>query len=173
MKGHSSALSPDVQVPAPARKAGIRFVATSVCAAERLGSAFYIRAGHDADDIGGAGRERCDDSHVFFAALPFGGVGASGMGHYHGEYGFRALCHAKKHPKGRVPAQGAETLGQSLLVTLKGAAVCLLVIDPVKKRGPGTDVAPALVTPRGDPLVGVFSYVGTCVTSSAFETSLK
>ncbi|MDN7904684.1 coniferyl aldehyde dehydrogenase [Burkholderia diffusa] len=34
-------------------------------------------------------------THVFVDALPFGGVGASGMGHYHGEYGFRALSHAK------------------------------------------------------------------------------
>ena len=34
-------------------------------------------------------------THVFFDTLPFGGVGASGMGHYHGEYGFKALSHAK------------------------------------------------------------------------------
>ncbi len=34
-------------------------------------------------------------THVFLDTLPFGGVGASGMGHYHGEYGFRALSHAK------------------------------------------------------------------------------
>jgi coniferyl-aldehyde dehydrogenase len=34
-------------------------------------------------------------THVFFDALPFGGVGAAGMGHYHGEYGFKALSHAK------------------------------------------------------------------------------
>ncbi|GAB7533837.1 coniferyl aldehyde dehydrogenase [Burkholderia sp. 3C] len=34
-------------------------------------------------------------THVFFDTLPFGGVGASGMGHYHGEFGFRALSHAK------------------------------------------------------------------------------
>jgi coniferyl-aldehyde dehydrogenase len=34
-------------------------------------------------------------THVFVDALPFGGVGASGMGHYHGEYGFRTLSHAK------------------------------------------------------------------------------
>ena len=34
-------------------------------------------------------------THVFVDSLPFGGVGASGMGHYHGEYGFRALSHAK------------------------------------------------------------------------------
>jgi coniferyl-aldehyde dehydrogenase len=33
-------------------------------------------------------------THVFFDALPFGGFGASGMGHYHGEYGFQALSHA-------------------------------------------------------------------------------
>jgi coniferyl-aldehyde dehydrogenase len=34
-------------------------------------------------------------THVFVDALPFGGVGASGMGHYHGVYGFRTLSHAK------------------------------------------------------------------------------
>ncbi|CAN7664985.1 coniferyl aldehyde dehydrogenase [Caballeronia sp. LjRoot34] len=34
-------------------------------------------------------------THVFVDALPFGGVGSSGMGHYHGEYGFRTLSHAK------------------------------------------------------------------------------
>jgi len=34
-------------------------------------------------------------SHFLVDALPFGGSGASGMGHYHGEYGFRALSHAK------------------------------------------------------------------------------
>jgi coniferyl-aldehyde dehydrogenase len=27
--------------------------------------------------------------------LPFGGVGASGMGHYHGREGFVTFCHAK------------------------------------------------------------------------------
>lgn len=34
-------------------------------------------------------------SHVLFEALPFGGVGASGMGAYHGVYGFRTFSHAK------------------------------------------------------------------------------
>ncbi|RCW67950.1 coniferyl aldehyde dehydrogenase [Pseudorhodoferax soli] len=34
-------------------------------------------------------------THVLIDALPFGGVGASGMGHYHGEYGFRAFSNAK------------------------------------------------------------------------------
>jgi coniferyl-aldehyde dehydrogenase len=34
-------------------------------------------------------------THVFFDALPFGGVGASGMGRYHGEYGFETLSHIK------------------------------------------------------------------------------
>jgi aldehyde dehydrogenase (NAD+) len=28
-------------------------------------------------------------------SMPFGGVGASGMGHYHGHYGFRTFSHAK------------------------------------------------------------------------------
>lgn len=34
-------------------------------------------------------------TNIMIEALPFGGVGHSGMGHYHGEYGFRALSHAK------------------------------------------------------------------------------
>lgn len=33
--------------------------------------------------------------HCLVAALPFGGVGASGMGAYHGEWGFHALSHRK------------------------------------------------------------------------------
>ncbi|HEX5841248.1 MAG TPA: coniferyl aldehyde dehydrogenase [Pseudomonas sp.] len=34
-------------------------------------------------------------SHVLFEELPFGGVGHSGMGAYHGVYGFRTFSHAK------------------------------------------------------------------------------
>ncbi|MNF80339.1 Coniferyl aldehyde dehydrogenase [compost metagenome] len=33
--------------------------------------------------------------HVFQHDLPFGGVGNSGMGSYHGQEGFRALSHGK------------------------------------------------------------------------------
>jgi aldehyde dehydrogenase (NAD+) len=33
--------------------------------------------------------------HMPVPELPFGGVGASGMGHYHGEYSFKAFTHAK------------------------------------------------------------------------------
>jgi coniferyl-aldehyde dehydrogenase len=33
--------------------------------------------------------------HFFAEALPFGGVGASGLGAYHGEYGFRRFSHAR------------------------------------------------------------------------------
>ena len=33
--------------------------------------------------------------HVFQHDLPFGGIGASGMGSYHGEEGFRTLSHAR------------------------------------------------------------------------------
>ena len=33
--------------------------------------------------------------HVSQEELPFGGVGASGMGHYHGEEGFKTFSKAK------------------------------------------------------------------------------
>jgi len=33
--------------------------------------------------------------HIAQSDLPFGGIGASGMGAYHGEFGFRALSHMK------------------------------------------------------------------------------
>ena len=33
--------------------------------------------------------------HFCQSGLPFGGVGASGMGHYHGEYGFNTFSHLK------------------------------------------------------------------------------
>jgi aldehyde dehydrogenase (NAD+) len=33
--------------------------------------------------------------HVGNPYLPFGGVGESGMGHYHGRFGFEALSHAR------------------------------------------------------------------------------
>jgi acyl-CoA reductase-like NAD-dependent aldehyde dehydrogenase len=33
--------------------------------------------------------------HIAQDELPFGGVGASGMGHYHGCYGFDAMCKLK------------------------------------------------------------------------------
>ncbi|WP_347341893.1 aldehyde dehydrogenase family protein [Bradyrhizobium ottawaense] len=33
--------------------------------------------------------------HHLIEKLPFGGVGASGMGHYHGEYGFRTFSKEK------------------------------------------------------------------------------
>lgn len=38
-------------------------------------------------------------SHLACSSLPFGGVGASGMGAYHGEAGFLALSHSKKRVK--------------------------------------------------------------------------
>lgn len=36
--------------------------------------------------------------------LPFGGVGASGMGSYHGVHGFRAFSHARAVLRQREPA---------------------------------------------------------------------
>ena len=43
------------------------------------------------------GRRRVNDTllHCVQEELPFGGVGASGMGAYHGEAGFRTFSHAK------------------------------------------------------------------------------
>ena len=34
-------------------------------------------------------------THVFVEDLPFGGVGASGMGSYHGKAGFLTFSHAR------------------------------------------------------------------------------
>jgi coniferyl-aldehyde dehydrogenase len=44
-----------------------------------------------------SGNVTVNDTLLHYAVddLPFGGVGASGMGHYHGEEGFRSLSHAK------------------------------------------------------------------------------
>jgi aldehyde dehydrogenase (NAD+) len=33
--------------------------------------------------------------HLFVETMPFGGVGASGMGHYYGKDGYNSLTHAK------------------------------------------------------------------------------
>ena len=33
--------------------------------------------------------------HILQDSLPFGGVGASGMGHYHGQWGFETFSHRK------------------------------------------------------------------------------
>ena len=35
--------------------------------------------------------------HVLAPGLPFGGVGTSGMGAYHGRYGFEAFSHRSSH----------------------------------------------------------------------------
>ena len=48
-------------------------------------------------------------SHLVGANLPFGGVGYSGMGNYHGRYSFETFTHERsiyKKPAGRVPAPG-------------------------------------------------------------------
>lgn len=46
-------------------------------------------------------------SHVMSDDIPFGGIGPSGIGHYHGEEGFRAFSHAKGVVrKGRINAAG-------------------------------------------------------------------
>jgi len=44
-----------------------------------------------------AGAMTINDIAMHFACddLPFGGVGASGMGHYHGREGFKTFSHAK------------------------------------------------------------------------------
>lgn len=53
----------------------------------------------------------------------------------------------KNIPRGAPLPKGQKLGPGPTLATLKGAAVRLLVIDPVEKHGPGTDAAPALVTP--------------------------
>ena len=52
-----------------------------------------------------------------------------------------------KHPKGHALPKEQKLRASPTLAMPKGAAVRLLVTDPVKKHGPGTDAAPALVTP--------------------------
>jgi acyl-CoA reductase-like NAD-dependent aldehyde dehydrogenase len=42
--------------------------------------------------------------HYFHHGLPFGGVGASGMGAYHGVHGFREFSHARPVIRQREPA---------------------------------------------------------------------
>ncbi len=42
--------------------------------------------------------------HYASSALPFGGVGASGMGSYHGDHGFREFSHARPVTRQREPA---------------------------------------------------------------------
>ncbi len=52
-----------------------------------------------------AGGVCINDTLVHFAQddMPFGGIGESGMGHYHGEEGFHTFSHAKSvHTKGRL-----------------------------------------------------------------------
>jgi aldehyde dehydrogenase (NAD+) len=43
----------------------------------------------------GGGAVNQTNVHLFVESMPFGGVGASGMGHYHGKFGFETLTHAK------------------------------------------------------------------------------
>jgi coniferyl-aldehyde dehydrogenase len=67
--------------------------------------------------------------HVSMEDLPFGGIGPSGMGSYHGLDGFRAFSHAKavySQPKldvaglaGFKPPYGAKTL-KAVARQLKG-----------------------------------------------------
>jgi aldehyde dehydrogenase (NAD+) len=65
-----------------------------------LGLYVFARDKHLADRLvadipaGGAVVNHCA-IHYLIPSLPFGGVGASGMGAYHGEWGFQALSHRK------------------------------------------------------------------------------
>jgi len=43
----------------------------------------------------GGGAVNQTNVHLFVETMPFGGIGASGMGHYYGKYGFDTLTHAK------------------------------------------------------------------------------
>ena len=43
----------------------------------------------------GGGGVNVVNVYLFVESMPFGGIGAAGMGHYYGKYGFDALTHAK------------------------------------------------------------------------------
>jgi len=43
----------------------------------------------------GGGAVNMVNIHLFVESMPFGGVGAAGMGHYYGQYGFNMMSHAK------------------------------------------------------------------------------
>jgi aldehyde dehydrogenase (NAD+) len=43
----------------------------------------------------GGGAVNQTNIFLFVETMPYGGVGASGIGHYYGKYGFDALTHAK------------------------------------------------------------------------------
>jgi aldehyde dehydrogenase (NAD+) len=44
---------------------------------------------------GGGGAVNQVNIHLFVESMAFGGTGTAGHGHYHGEYGFDMLTHAK------------------------------------------------------------------------------
>ena len=48
--------------------------------------------------------------NLLSAELPFGGVGASGMGSYHGKFGFATFSHARAVTHSRMPLSFAELM---------------------------------------------------------------
>ncbi|GAC68111.1 aldehyde dehydrogenase family protein [Gordonia soli] len=49
-------------------------------------------------------------THLFSGGLPFGGVGKSGMGNYHGRFGFETFSHARAVTVSRLPLSVAELM---------------------------------------------------------------
>ncbi|WP_027133525.1 aldehyde dehydrogenase family protein [Geminicoccus roseus] len=73
--------------------------------------------------------------HAAMADLPFGGVGASGMGRYHGQAGFDALSNLKAHV--RAPRFSLAALGQPPYGTTTARLLARLLPDKAKRNETG------------------------------------
>jgi aldehyde dehydrogenase (NAD+) len=80
-------------------RAGTKPLAMYIFSASKDAAEFFISStSAGATVVGNIGM------HYFHHGLPFGGVGASGMGAYHGVYGFREFSHARPVIRQREPA---------------------------------------------------------------------
>ena len=85
------------------------------------------------------------------SALPFGGVGASGMGAYHGEHSFKAFTHEKAVlEKSQALDTRTRTVPLTLTLTLTltlalalTLTLALTLIRPPRRRRPRLMRAPA------------------------------